>query len=63
MARQLTIRTFWSEEDGEFVSTCAEWPYLSGFGDTEADSVEDLKIVIDMAEEIEAKDNAIYSAS
>ncbi len=29
LADRYTYRVAWSEEDGEHVATCAEWPYLS----------------------------------
>ena len=51
-------KVFWSEEDKAFVATCVDYPYLSGINETKDGALKDLKIVIEMAEEIEAEDNA-----
>lgn len=36
----------WSDEDGEFVATCEEYPNLSGLGKTKAEALQELEIAV-----------------
>ena len=51
-----SVTTVWSEEDGYFVSTSMEFPYLSGFGDTPDRATAQLWEIIQDAIEILAED-------
>lgn len=42
---------FWSEEDGSFVVTFRDFPYLSAFGDTKVEAIADAEEVLQMAKE------------
>lgn len=49
MENKYPINIFWSEEDGCFVATIPDFPYLSAFGETQEDAVADAKQVLQMA--------------
>lgn len=50
-----TYRVTWSEPDGEFVATCAEFPSLSWLADTQVDALRGLeKVVADVVADMQA---------
>lgn len=46
MAEHYTYQVSWSEEDGEFVATCAEFPSLSWLAPDQVDALRGLKDVV-----------------
>lgn len=44
------IKVFYSEEDEAWIATNHEYPYLSGFGDTQEMAIEELKVVMEEVE-------------
>ncbi len=54
-AQKYTYRVIWSEEDGEFIGLCAEFPSLSWLADTQTEALSGIVdlvkgILADMAE-------------
>ncbi len=49
MDNKYSINIFWNEEDGCYVATTPDFPYLSAFGDTQEEAVADAQQVIQMA--------------
>lgn len=55
-AHKYTYRVIWSEEDGEFVGLCAEFPSLSWLASTQVDALSGIvnlvkDVLADMAEQ------------
>lgn len=50
------IITFYSEEDKCWFAIPEKYPSISGFGDTEQDAIEELKIVLNEIEQWEKED-------
>lgn len=44
--RAMNFRVIWSEEDGEFVGLCAEFPSLSHLAPTEADALAGIRELV-----------------
>lgn len=42
------INIVWSEEDGEYLATCASFPGLSAFGETEEEALKQAKIALEL---------------
>lgn len=40
------INIVWSEDDGEYLATCASFPGLSAFGETEEEALKEAKIAL-----------------
>jgi len=60
--KHYTYRVTWSDEDGEYVGLCAEFPSLSFLAETPADALKNmLKLVKDTAEDMLANGEAIPS--
>ena len=49
MDNKYSINIFWSEEDGCYVATTPDFPYLSAFGDSQEEAVADAQQAIQMA--------------
>lgn len=47
LSKFATRRVFWSEEDEGYIATIPEFPYLSGYGDTEAEALQELNIALE----------------
>lgn len=47
MSDRYTYRVSWSEEDGEYVATCAEFPSLSWLADDQLDALRGLRDLVD----------------
>lgn len=58
MLANIVFTARYSEEDGEWVATCSEYKYLTGFGMTAALAIEDLSLIILKVQEIEEDDRA-----
>ena len=56
-AHDYEVRVFWSEEDGEFVGVCDEFPHLSGLGPTREDAAREIQLVLETVLEIAEEDN------
>lgn len=55
-AQKYTYRVVWSEEDGEFIGLCAEFPSLSWLASTQAEAISGIvdlvkNVLADMAEQ------------
>ncbi len=46
----------WSDEDESFVATCAEFPGLSGIGDSEAEALAELGTALEAVAEVYAEE-------
>jgi len=42
LADRYAYRVMWSEEDGKYVATCAEWPYLSWLAAEQGEAIDGL---------------------
>jgi len=42
------INILWSEDDGEYLATCAAFPGLSAFGETEEEALKEAKIALEL---------------
>lgn len=42
------INIVWSEDDGEYLATCASFPGLSAFGETDEEALREAKIALDL---------------
>lgn len=42
------INIIWSEDDGEYLATCASFPNLSAFGETEEEALKEAKIALEL---------------
>jgi len=42
------INIVWSEDDGEYLATCASFPGLSAFGETEEEALKEAKIALEL---------------
>lgn len=51
--QRFTYKVFWSEEDGEWVATCDQQPYMSNL---DADPVEALKGMIQLMQAVEKEE-------
>lgn len=59
-AEKYTYQTFWSKEDGEFVSTVAEFPSLSWMDDDAGRSQEGLRnLVAEVLSDLEANGEVV----
>ncbi|HBT94881.1 MAG TPA: toxin-antitoxin system HicB family antitoxin [Coriobacteriia bacterium] len=45
-AQEYTYRVFWSREDNAFIATVAEFPSLSGVGDTQSEALDGIVEVV-----------------
>jgi predicted HicB family RNase H-like nuclease len=55
MSDHYTYRVSWSEEDGEFVGTCAEFPSLSHLAGSRVEALQGIEeLVADLAREMNA---------
>lgn len=57
VANQYELKTFWSEEDNSFITTCPSFKGMSAFGDTEEESTKQARIVVGMLIEQYIYDN------
>ena len=44
--REYTYKVIWSEEDGEYVGLCAEFPSLSWLADTQKAALQGIRDVV-----------------
>lgn len=51
-ARDYEISVWWSARDQAFIGTCAEFPHLSGVGDTREEAVREMQTALVCALEI-----------
>lgn len=55
-----TYRVTWSEEDGEFVATCVEFPSLSWLAETQVDALQGLgQVVADVVVDMQTAGEAV----
>ena len=55
-----TYRVTWSEEDGEFVATCVEFPSLSWLADSQVEALRGLEqVVADVVDDMQASGEPI----
>ncbi len=46
LAKRYAYRVFWSDDDQEFVATCAEFPSLSGLGGSQEDALREAQVAV-----------------
>ena len=51
------IKVIWSDSDIAYIATSEKYPLLSGIAPRELDALEELKIAIELAKEVEREDN------
>ena len=56
-ARDYEISVWWSSRDQAFIGTCAEFPHLSGVGDTREEAVREMQTALECALEIAREKN------
>lgn len=42
------INIVWSEDDGEYLATCASFPGLTAFGETEEEALKEAKVALEL---------------
>lgn len=48
---KFTVLTFYSKEDGGYISICVEYPGMSAFGKTRVESMKEMETVLDLLSE------------
>jgi predicted RNase H-like HicB family nuclease len=47
MLNKYTFESTWSEEEEQFIGLCKEFPFLSAFGETQEEAINEIKEVVD----------------